>query len=305
MPTRRPSRPTAGVVTTLIAGSAAAFVAGADAGDVIYDNGGPDGVNAYSNMTRDVQGAQRTLLDDFVVDVPWIISGLRHHAIWDTLDPGAGVSMDILILRDDENTPGLPFERAFVSSYEEQATGEVFFEREAYVAFTSFEAIALPPGRYWLKATVVGPENNFWLTAPVLNQECWVDYDDVDGLVPGSAMFGSEADLAWSIVGERCLGEVGCCFDNGTCKNIAECSTCLDMGGTPLGAGVLCGEATCPPPCIGDLDGTRRIDFGDIVLLLSAWGECPPGLCRGDLDGDRQVGFTDLLVLLNAWGPCS
>jgi hypothetical protein len=254
-------------------------------------------------MTRELIGAQRTLLDDFVVDVPWILTGLRHHAIWDTMDPGAGTSMEIVIRADDGNEPGIPLDRAFVTSYDEHATGETYFDREEYVAFTAFDNIPLLPGRYWFEATVVGPENNFWLTAPVMHHECWADYEDVDGLTPGSEMFLRAADLAWSMIGDRCVGTVGCCFDNDTCKNI-DCTDCLDMGGTPLGAGVLCDEIGCPGPCIGDLDGSRRIDVGDMVLLLSAWGKCPPGLCRGDLDGDRTVGFTDLLVLLKAWGPC-
>lgn len=48
-----------------------------------------------------------------------------------------------------------------------------------------------------------------------------------------------------------------------------------------------------------DLDGDGVIGFGDIVVLLSAWGPCPgPPSCTGDLDGDGNVGLSDLLALL-------
>jgi len=60
----------------------------------------------------------------------------------------------------------------------------------------------------------------------------------------------------------------------------------------------------CTPsqvPCMGDLDGDQSVGFGDLLLLLTAWG---PGCSGADLDGDGLVGFNDLLLLLTAWGPC-
>jgi len=43
------------------------------------------------------------------------------------------------------------------------------------------------------------------------------------------------------------------------------------------------------------------LDFEDILRVLDAWGnEGGPE----DLDGDGFVGFGDLLILLAAWGPC-
>ena len=41
----------------------------------------------------------------------------------------------------------------------------------------------------------------------------------------------------------------------------------------------------------------------DLLLLLSAWGACPPPpeTCPADLDGNDLVDFSDLLALLSAW----
>ena len=53
--------------------------------------------------------------------------------------------------------------------------------------------------------------------------------------------------------------------------------------------------------CHGDLDGSGAVDFGDVLAILSAWGN------KGgpeDLDGNGVVDFGDILVVLGAWGPC-
>ena len=54
-------------------------------------------------------------------------------------------------------------------------------------------------------------------------------------------------------------------------------------------------------PCPADLDDSGAVDFGDILAILSAWGN------KGgpeDLDGSGVVDFGDLLIVLAAWGPC-
>lgn len=56
--------------------------------------------------------------------------------------------------------------------------------------------------------------------------------------------------------------------------------------------------------CVEDLDGSGAADFGDIVEILAAWGDCPPE-CPEDLDGSGAVDFGDVLAVLAVWGPCS
>ncbi len=54
-------------------------------------------------------------------------------------------------------------------------------------------------------------------------------------------------------------------------------------------------------PCPADLDDSGAVDFGDILAVLSAWGN------KGgpeDLDESGVVDFGDLLIVLAAWGPC-
>jgi hypothetical protein len=55
-------------------------------------------------------------------------------------------------------------------------------------------------------------------------------------------------------------------------------------------------------PCRGDLDGSGRVDVGDVLTILGAWGPCDT--CAADLDGSGAVDVADLLELLGAWGSC-
>lgn len=52
-----------------------------------------------------------------------------------------------------------------------------------------------------------------------------------------------------------------------------------------------------------DLDGDGTVGFGDLLVLLSAWGDCPGGgaPCPADLDGGGSVDFADVLILLSSW----
>ncbi len=59
-------------------------------------------------------------------------------------------------------------------------------------------------------------------------------------------------------------------------------------------------------PCPADLDGSGDVDFDDLLIVLSEWGDykdCPPFIAA-DIDQDCDVDFDDLLVVLSAWGPC-
>jgi len=51
----------------------------------------------------------------------------------------------------------------------------------------------------------------------------------------------------------------------------------------------------------GDLDGDALVGFGDLLVLLGAWGPCGAGACPADLDDDGEVAFGDLLLLLSIW----
>ena len=60
-----------------------------------------------------------------------------------------------------------------------------------------------------------------------------------------------------------------------------------------------------PPDCPGDLDGSGDVGVKDLLILLGAWGPCPPqGDCPADFDDSGNVDVKDLLFLLGNWGLC-
>ena len=57
--------------------------------------------------------------------------------------------------------------------------------------------------------------------------------------------------------------------------------------------------------CPHDLDADGSVGVKDLLILLGAWGPCPPkGDCPADFDGSSDVGVKDLLILLGNWGQC-
>ena len=73
--------------------------------------------------------------------------------------------------------------------------------------------------------------------------------------------------------------------------------------------GVVSGDGLFTQPlgqtCRADIDGSGRVGFGDLLAVLTAWGDCPEkGACPADVSNDRQVNDADLLAVLSAWGPC-
>jgi hypothetical protein len=57
--------------------------------------------------------------------------------------------------------------------------------------------------------------------------------------------------------------------------------------------------------CPEDIDGSDAIDFGDLLAILAAWGECEEGgPCLEDLNRNGFVDFLDILIVLGGWGPC-
>ena len=72
-----------------------------------------------------------------------------------------------------------------------------------------------------------------------------------------------------------------------------------DDNGTDSGAAYLFDAGGTP--CTADIDGSGGVDFGDILAILSAWGNVGG---PEDLDGSGVVDFGDLLVVLSDWGAC-
>ncbi len=192
------------IVATCLAAFAMASVANAQ---ILYDNGLPNGTNGYSNATVNAFGATRYLLDDFTVPdgESWSITDFHWRHIWTTIPNGIGpgTGLELEFWNDNGNCTPVPgaIATANVTNYTEVTTGAVYFSRNEKESTVDFDKIKLPAGHYWFHATIVGPENNFWLTANQNACECWVDYSDFSGLISGTTQFGVASDIAWQLTG--------------------------------------------------------------------------------------------------------
>jgi len=116
-----------------------------------------------------------------------------------------------------------------------------------------------------------------------------------------SVASAASADLSWHSIdggGGRSTG--GSLELSGT---IGQADAAIGAGGAVVLVGGFWGGASVGPTCVGDLDGSGVVGFGDLLAVLSSWGPCPP-TCPEDLDGSSAVDFGDLLRILTAWGPC-
>jgi len=117
---------------------------------------------------------------------------------------------------------------------------------------------------------------------------------DSPTVVDECAFTGNEAEYGGGIYGpydppHLILGE------SYLCQNAPDhiVGSWVDLGGNHF----------CPLSD-GDIDGDGVIGTADLILLLAAWGDCPPPPddCPADLNGDRHVNTFDLLTLLANWG---
>jgi hypothetical protein len=57
----------------------------------------------------------------------------------------------------------------------------------------------------------------------------------------------------------------------------------------------------CP---LGDVTHDGTVDVDDLLVVINAWGKCPPPptACVADVNGDMVVDVDDLLMVINNWG---
>ncbi len=179
---------------------------------LLYDNGTLDYANGLSSAGVDAFGARRSILDDFRVPAGgWDVGGASTLLIWSSGARLVGTDLEIQFFENVDCAPGALVATASTTSYlaiERDDLGDLFGRLIEQVDVT-FDCINLPEGDYYMEMVSIGPENCFIATAPLNGcGECWVNYDDFGGLQLGSAVFGAEYDVVFSIMdcaGAACL----------------------------------------------------------------------------------------------------
>ena len=278
---------------------------------LLFDGGAPDGVNGYSNIGQAVgSGLRRTLLDDFK-STGMDVTCLSWNHVWGSGEPaGTGVDAEFNFWSDASGSPGATIATANVTAYTEFETGGIFFSRPEITSVANIDPVNFGAGIYWFEGTVVdatGGLNNFWLTAPQVGSECWINYEDLGGLQPGSALFGTASGINFSING----------IDNPTCgvkycgsSQNANNSALIDIDTCDSSSGSINVSLSNGPAnqfiylLVGDGNGTVSQPPGAKGDLCVVGGSC---LGRYDKDVgqiDSAGGFnTDILNAIST--PCA
>lgn len=117
----------------------------------IVNNPEPDHVTANHTV--------RSYLDDLAVpDGGCLFNTFTVKGAWDTLEPGAGNTVELVFHGDAGGQPvSIPFAAATITSYSEVATGVDYFGRPESEVTVTFDDLFLE-GTVWVNVKVVGPE---------------------------------------------------------------------------------------------------------------------------------------------------
>lgn len=169
---------------------------------IVWDNGDTDGSNGYSEAVSSIFGAYRSTVDDFTLTSTTDLTG--YYGLYLSFSGAlpVGSSMNLNFYSDAGGSPGAFVATASETGYSEMTTGRTWFGRAEVVNHSTFSPITLGPGTYWVEMQIVGVENAFHMVhAGVTGSEAWVNYADL-GVGPGSAIFGSAADMAFALEGD-------------------------------------------------------------------------------------------------------
>ena len=116
-------------------------------------------------------------------------------------------------------------------------------------------------------------------------------------------------------VGEPCQLDDGEILEPGEIASGPGCHVCDGMTGsvgTRFGPCVESQRLTSVPTSIltavhlaagPDVDGDGSVGARDLLLVLDAWGGCPPAPaeCAADVNGDGTVDVNDLILVIENW----
>lgn len=145
-------------------------------------------------------------------------------------------------------------------------------------------------------------------------KDVWFDYTaPCTGTATATTCISGTFDTRLAVYeGSSCVGSFLSCNDDAcgpgglqselTFPVVAGAHYRVRIGGVNSGGtGILSMSCEAGPDCPEDLDKSGSVDFGDILAVLSAWGNAGG---PEDLDMSGTVDFGDLLAILGAWGPC-
>jgi len=87
-------------------------------------------------------------------------------------------------------------------------------------------------------------------------------------------MMGDWHDGGKNEIASHCDGGA-CCIGNQSVCVMSPQEDCVYFGGTFMGYGVTCLDASCAADCLGDVTGDGGVSTDDLLTVIANWGPCP------------------------------
>ncbi|MDH7506886.1 MAG: hypothetical protein QHH15_03760 [Candidatus Thermoplasmatota archaeon] len=144
----------------------------------LWDQVTPDGINGLSASAW--SSYNREICDDFVADVPWIVSGGQFRVVtYYGYGPEAILGVNVGFYADLGGTPDTTPIAMYTATFNAWLTGDYYFNRPEIAIDCEFGPQVLTPGTYWVEFQPVSTDNCFWLTATGSGSCCYVSYPDL------------------------------------------------------------------------------------------------------------------------------
>jgi len=176
-------------------------------GELIYDNGDPDGVNGLA--TGYYSGYSNWLIDDFTIDAGTAITGVQMHFVWNSGSSQNCDKVRVCIVEetgDCDPDPGDAFADVEAVDFIEYTTGTMYFSRPEVVIEAQIDPIDIGAGHWWIGIQPDGVSDDlcYWLTSPL--KDCCHQWDapyfGYGRWTPGSNI-GYNYDIAWAVYGGK------------------------------------------------------------------------------------------------------
>jgi hypothetical protein len=175
-------------------------------GDLLYDNGEPDGRNGLAGSMY--AGYDNRLIDDFTPDDDWTITDGHFSFVWNTQTSINIDSVKVFFYLDEGGcSPSLTeYAEPAVSSFEGEHTGNSYFGRPEVAVDVEFAPVTAENGQtYFVGFQVAGSVDDiaYMLTAASKGCQLFADlpYWGYPRWSSSSYLWGEEYDLAYKLTG--------------------------------------------------------------------------------------------------------
>jgi hypothetical protein len=186
-------------------------------GDLLWDNGQPDEVNAIPCVYNSSFPLEQEVIDNFNNSIQrWSFTGARFRIIIESVfDPWGVDPMDIIenvkVIIYNSSEPGVPNISQFIEKYVDYFvayyTGNYYFGKLDIAVDVEFDpGIYLRPDYYWICFQPEMEDNSFWLTSSTKEYSIFL-YDSLQypKWTSGYSVYEDYYDVSFELYGSLCF----------------------------------------------------------------------------------------------------